>query len=234
LHLEFLTVTGNPPVQNPELPDELAQLPHGRHGLPPEFVQRNQRERLIAAFTVLVGEAGYGAATITGTTEGAGVSSNAFYKYFETIEDCCIAAFDKAREDLRPLVAEAFEAEAEWPQGIRQALAVVLADFAEFPEIARLLTAEPFVAGPRIAAKHKQAIEGLVPYLKRGRELTGSGDLLPDTAEKGLLGAANSLVARQVLAGKGGQLEDLLADLTQFILTPYLGADEARRVAGAP
>jgi AcrR family transcriptional regulator len=223
-------VNGLPPVDNPDRPDELAQLPHGRHGLPPEFVQRNQRERLLAAFTALIGEGGYNAATITATTEGAGVSSNTFYKYFGTIEECCIAAFDKALAAVRPLAADAFGREPDWPQAVRASLAAVLSDFSEFPDSARLLTVEPFAAGPRIAAKHKAAIEEVVPYLRRGREL-GRADFLPPTAEKGLLGAVNSLVARQILARRGEQLSELLPDLTQFILTPYIGAVAARKVA---
>jgi AcrR family transcriptional regulator len=225
-------VTGPPPVGNQHHPDELAQLPHGRHGLPPEFVQHNQRERLIAAFTSLVGSGGYNAATITAITDGAGVSSNTFYKYFETVEDCCIAAFDKALEGLRPLVIEAFRGQSEWPKAVRAALAAVLSDFSEFPDSARLLTVEPFVAGPKIAAKHKAAIEELVPHLQHGRTL-GKAEFLPPTAEKGLLGAVNSLIGRQILAKRGEGLNGLLPDLTQFILTPYLGAAEARRIAVA-
>jgi len=218
-------------LENLEHPDELAQLPHGRHGLPPEFVRRNQRERLIVAFTALVGEVGYGAATITATTEGAGVSSNAFYKYFETIEECCIAAFETELEALRPIVAEGYASEAGWPLAIRAALATILDDFSRHPDVARLLTVEPFVAGPRMAALHKAAIEELVVHLRRGRELGSGSDRLPPTAERGLLGAASSLVARQVLAGEASSLPQLLPDLTQFILTPYLGAAEARAVA---
>jgi len=213
--------------------DELAQLPHGRHGLPPEFVQRNQRERLVHAFTALVGEVGYGAATITGTTEGAGVSSNTFYKYFATIEECCIAAVKRELEGLRPIVSAAYRSESDWPLSIRAAIAAILDDFAQYPDVARLLTVEPFVAGPKIATLHKTVIEEMVPYLRHGRELSQSPDSLPRTAERGLLGAANSLVARQVLAGKAPSLPGLLPDLAQFVLTPYVGAAAARRVAKA-
>ncbi len=219
------------PAGSQEHPDELAQLPHGRHGLPPEFVEHNQRERLIASFTHLVGEVGYSGATITAVTEGAGVASRTFYKYFETIEDVCIAAFEKAAEDLRPLLVEAYERETEWPLRIRSVLAALLADFAEVPDVARLLTVEPFVAGPEIARRHKAALEGLVPFLRDGRELRATGEPLPDTAERGILGAVNSIVGRQVLARRGEELSSLLPDLTQFVLTPYLGAAEARSMS---
>ncbi|HET7508822.1 MAG TPA: TetR/AcrR family transcriptional regulator [Solirubrobacterales bacterium] len=219
------------PAEHPHHPDELAQLPHGRHGLPPEFVERNQRERLIASFIAVVGEVGYSGATITAVTEGAAVASRTFYKYFNTVEEVCVAAFAKGVEDLRPLVGEAYESESEWPLRIRAVIAAILSDFAEYPELARLLTAEPFVAGPEIARLHKAAIEELVPFLRQGRELRAGGEPLPDTAERGILGALNSMVGRQVTAGRGEELEDLLPDLTQFVLTPYLGAAEARRLA---
>jgi AcrR family transcriptional regulator len=224
-------VSSKIPAENPHHPDELAQLPHGRHGLPQEFVEHNQRERLIASFVALVGEVGYNGATITAVKDGAAVASRTFYRYFETIEDICIAAFEKGVEDLRPLVVQAYRSEEEWPQRIRAVLATFLAEFAQYPELARLLTAEPFVAGPEIARMHKAAIEELVPFLRQGRELREGGEPLPETAERGILGAVNSMVGRQVTAGRGEELESLLPDLTQFVLTPYLGAAEARAVA---
>lgn len=218
-----------PPADNPHNPDELAQLPHGRHGLPQDFVERNQRERLLASFTALVGEVGYSGATITATTEGAGISSRTFYKYFETIEDCCAAAFDRGLEELRPIIADARRSASDWPGQVHAVLAAVLADFAGYPELARLLTVEPFVAGPLVAKRHKAAVEEIVPLLRQGRELREAGYPLPDTTERGLVGAANSMIGRHVLAQGGDGLDALLPDLAQFILTPYLGATEARR-----
>ncbi len=101
--------------------------------------------------------------------------------------------------------------------------------FSGYPDLARLLSAEPFVAGPQIATRHKAVIEEMVPHLREGRALRAGADALPDTAERGLLGAANSMIARHLLAGE--DLQGLLPDLTQFVLTPYLGAAEARRIA---
>jgi len=219
------------PAENPHHPDELAQLPHGRHGLPAEFVDRNQRQRLIASFTALVGEVGYSAATITAVTEGAAVSTRTFYKFFETVEDCCLAAFEDGIEELRPLIAEAWEGSVEWPRRVRAVIAALLADFAELPDLGRLLTAEPFVAGPRIAARQKAAIEEMVPFLAEGRQLRADPDALPETTEKGVLGSVGSVIARKIVAGEAASLPELLPDLTQFVLTPYLGAAGAREVA---
>jgi AcrR family transcriptional regulator len=224
-------VSSQVPAENPHPPDELAQLPHGRHGLPQEFVDLNHRERLIAAFTAVAGEVGYSGATITAVLETASVTSRTFYKFFATIDECCSAAFDKGVEDLRPLLRDAYRGRSEWPLQVRAALATLLADFAGWPELARLLTVEPFVAGPELAKRHKAAIEEMVPFLREGRELGDGGEPLPATAERGILGAVNSMIGRQVMAGRGEELGSLLPDLTQFVLTPYLGAAEARRVA---
>lgn len=219
------------PAENPLYPDELAQLPHGRHNLPAEFVDRNQRRRLIAGFTALVGEVGYTGATITALTEAAAVSTRTFYKFFETVEDCCLAAFDEAIDELRPVIAEAWDEHDEWPLRVRATLGALLADFAERPYQARLLSAEPFVAGPRIAARHKVAVEELVPYLREGRRFREEADELPETTERALLGSVDSVIARRILAGDAESLQGLHPALTQFVLTPYLGQTRAHELA---
>jgi len=66
-------VRSEPPGESPDQPDELARLPHGRHGLPPEFIERNQRARLLNALVQIVAERGYNDTTITRVIEGAGV-----------------------------------------------------------------------------------------------------------------------------------------------------------------
>jgi AcrR family transcriptional regulator len=223
-----------PPGGSPERPDELARLPHGRHGLPSEFVDHNQRERLIASLAHVVAERGYNEATITRVVEGAGVSSRTFYKFFQTVEDCYLAALDAVVTRLGPPLAAAFESEEEWPLQVRAAIAAGLDFFAVEPELARLCTVETFVAGPVIVSRYEEAVAILVPFLRRGRELRADGGAFPDTAERGLLGSMSSLIGRKVAAGETAALPGLLADLTQFALTPYVGASEARRVALSP
>lgn len=220
----------DPPGESPERPDELARLPHGRHGLPPEFVARNQRQRLLASLIYTVAERGYNETTITRVIEGAGVTSRTFYKYFESVEECYLAAFDAAAELLAERLAEAWDGEEEWPLRVRAALAALLDVFAASPELGRLCLVEPFVAGPAISRRYQEALERLAPFLRQGRELRPGGEPFPETTERGLLGSIGSQTARKLTAADG-DLPGLLPDLTQFALTPYLGAAEARRVA---
>lgn len=223
-------VPSDPPGGNPEQPDELARLPHGRHGLPPEFVERNQRRRLLASLIQVVAESGYDAATITNVAEGAGVTTRAFYKYFDTVEDSYLAAFDAAAELLSERLREAWAGGGKWPEQVHSALAAALDFFAASPQLARILLTEPFVAGADAAARYQDGVGRLAAYLREGRNLADEGAGIPETAERGLVGSIASQIGRKAAAGDG-DLTSLLPDLTQFALTPYLGAAEARKVA---
>jgi AcrR family transcriptional regulator len=224
-------VPSDPPGESPEQPDDLARLPHGRHGLPPEFVERNQSRRLLASLIRIVADSGYNAVTITNVAEGAGVTTRTFYKYFDTVEDCYLAAFDAAGELLSDRLVEGYGSVEEWPGKVRAAIAAALDFFAASPELAKLLLTEPFVAGPSVSRRYQEQIERLAPYLREGRGLSEEAAAFPDTTERGLIGSIASQVGRKVSAGEAERLPDLLPDLTQFALSPYLGAAEARRVA---
>jgi AcrR family transcriptional regulator len=220
-----------PPGESSEQPDELARLPHGRHGLPPEFVANNQRRRLLASLVYVVAEHGYNETTITRIIEGASVSSRTFYKYFADVEEAYLAAFDAAADSLSQRLAEAWGSEPDWPLRVRAALAALLDFFAASPELARLCLTEPFVAAAAVSRRYQEAIALLAPYLREGRELREGPEPFPETTERGLLGSIGTQIGRKVSAGEAEALPELLPDLAQFALTPYLGAAEARRVA---
>jgi len=42
-----------------------------------------------------------------------------------------------------------------------------------------------------------------------------------------------SLISRRIVAGQTDELESLLPDLVEFTLAPYVGNDEAARIARA-
>ena len=66
----------------------MRRLPPGPHGLPPELVERNQRERLIAAMAEVCGEQGYAESSVAEVAKRAGVSTASFYRQFKDKRDC--------------------------------------------------------------------------------------------------------------------------------------------------
>jgi len=216
-----------------EYPPELSRLPPGRHGLPREFVVHNQRERLIAGLAEAVAENGFASTTIAHITRHAAVSRRTFYEHFSSKDECFVAAYDAVLEQLGERVGEAFRAEQEWPQAIRAGIAAMLSFLAHEPNLARLCMVEALVAGPVVVERYDAAIQSLVPYFREGRKGRPPEVLsrLSPTTEEALVGGMVSLVSRRIFAGRTAELEELLPDLVEFALTPYLGSAEAAKAA---
>jgi AcrR family transcriptional regulator len=211
--------------------ETLGPLPAGRHGFSREQVEHNQRERLIAGLATAVAENGYRAVTITDVTKQARVSRRVFYENFAGKEECFLAAFEVVVGHTRELAAEAIAASEEWPQRAIAAARAVLAFFAAEPDLARLCLVESQAAGPAVSARFHEAVHEVVPYLEQGRALRSGERELPPTTEESTIGALAMLASRKVAAGEAEHLADLLPEFSEFILSPYLGAEEATHLA---
>jgi AcrR family transcriptional regulator len=211
--------------------ETLGPLPAGRHGFSREQVAHNQRERLIAGLATAVAEKGYRAVTITDITKEARVSRRVFYANFEGKEECFLAAFEVVVGHIRELAAEAIAPAEDWPHRAIGAARAVLAFFAAEPDLARLCLVESQAAGPAVSARFHEAVHEVTPYLEQGRAERAGERELPATTEESTIGALVMLTSRKVAAGEAEQLEDLLPDVVEFILAPYLGAEEASGLA---
>ena len=225
--------SGDSGVSAEEYPPELARLPPGRLGLPREFVVHNQRERLIAGLAEAIAEHGYSGTTIAHITRHAAVSRRTFYEHFSSKDECFVVAYDTVMEDLRGRVSEAFDAEEDWPHAVKAGIAAMLGFLAAEPHLARLCMVEALVAGPVVVERYDAAIQSFVPYFKQGREGRAPEVLarLSPTTEEALVGGMVSLISRRIIAGKAEELEELLPDLVEFTLTPYLGSAQAAKLA---
>ncbi len=207
------------------------RLPAGRHGLPREFIVQNQRERLLTALVDCVAERGYNATTVAHVTKAASVSRRTFYEHFADKEACFLAAYEMVADHILDSMRAAASAFEEWPQKVRAALATMLRFLAGEPELARLCMIEPPAAGGEIAARHRATMQRFVEILRAGRPGHSGDRPLPEVTEETLVGGIVSLIVREISAGRTEQLEELLPDLVELILSPYLGAEEAERLA---
>jgi hypothetical protein len=141
------------------------------------------------------------------------------------------SAFDSAFARLQVRIESACVAEAKWPEqvsaGIRAALEFAAAD----PGAARTLTTEALAGGRAGYERYNRMISHLGEWFLPGRELRSEGERLPEITEKAMVGGVAMLVAQRVDLGRHAELPQLAAEAVQFALTPYLGTEEARRVA---
>jgi AcrR family transcriptional regulator len=211
-----------------QLAPERDRLPAGRHGLPRSFVSENQRERLLNGVVEAVVERGYNETTIGAITTAAGISRRTFYEYFEGKEDCFLAAYEMIDEHLRGEMLAAGDPTQPWPEQVRDRLAALLDALARDLAIARFYLVEPLAAGGEIAARYRDAMQLLAETI---RPEVGPSDLNVEVRDQVLMGGISTLVTRRLKDGEASRLPDLLPDLVELVLAPYLGRDEARLFA---
>lgn len=117
----------------------------------------------------------------------------------------------------------------EWPYRVRAALESVLALFAADPELAGRLLFEPYFESRYAQLRHEETLARLAELLRGGRE--SAAVPLPEMLEEGLVGSIVFIVGRSLRSGEPGSLPDLAAELTALVLAPYLGHEEAERIA---
>jgi AcrR family transcriptional regulator len=209
---------------------ELFRLPPGRHGLDRDFVKRNQRDRLTAGIITAVAARGYQDATVSEICAAAGVSRRTFYSYFKSKEECYGEAFDVIGDFIVDAMHAAGKVDDPWPQQVQARLATLLDIYATNPDLIRFTVIAPLRAGGAIAIKHRLGLERILEALIEGRGGAGQRREPSDAVQHALVGGMMSLIAYRV---DGDRLPDLLPDLVELFLTPYLGREKAVQTARA-
>lgn len=213
----------------------MERLPRGRHGLSPEFVARNQRERLVAGLIQALYEVGYEKTTVSLIGQRAAVSKSDFYKHFESKDDCFIAAYDTAIDRIRGRLQEVCEEkrEAEWAVRVDHAVEALLRLFTTEPALASIALVEGLRAGRGVYDRYQAALEGFVDDLRRGAPSGPGGAEVPAATGEAVVGGVASMLGRRLLVGEAERLPDLFPEILEFILAAYLGGEEARRIVSA-
>jgi AcrR family transcriptional regulator len=210
------------------------RLPRGRHGLSPEFVAQNQRERLIAGLTQTLYEAGYQKTTVSLIGRRAAVSKSDFYKHFESKDECFVAAYDAAVERIREQVVTACDASEgkDWAHRVRDAIMALLQLFAAEPALASIALVEGLRAGRGVYDRYQAAVDSFVVFLRERAPRPPQGDV-PEATDEAVVGGVASLLGRRILAGEAERLSELFPEILEFTLAAYVGAEEARRIVSS-
>ncbi|HWW66893.1 MAG TPA: TetR/AcrR family transcriptional regulator [Solirubrobacterales bacterium] len=206
-------------------------LPRGRHRLPFEFVVDNQRRRLLTGAARALATHGYADFTVKHVIEAAGVSRATFYANFDNKRDCVLAAHRDVFERLVALIFRACAAERQWPLKVRAAITDSFALMVAEPGAGRLLTLNAVATDMEVARQVIDSNAHLAALLRDGRRQTPLGPTLPDLIEEGLIGALSAIVTGRLLDRGVEGLAELPPELVQLVLTPYVGVEEAARVA---
>jgi AcrR family transcriptional regulator len=154
------------------------RLPTGAHGIDPEEVKRDQRERLQSAIVELIAERGYRAVRILDLTKLARVSRPTFYSLFDDKEELLLAAYDEIAQRTAKTVIAAYEVKdaGDAPNGRVQAAIRAFAELAVgAPEATSLMVLGAFGAGPKAIERRNRTLEALERSISVSRDGASSG-----------------------------------------------------------
>ena len=203
---------------SPEIP---RRLPRGSHGLDRDVVEASQRTRLLEAIGRAVAERGYARATIDDVVRRAGVSKATFYEHFADKQDCFLAAYETASEELLERVRESQAGHDDWVERTRASVRAYLRWLAAEPALARVFLIEVAAAGPR-ALERREALRDR--YAELIQERRGAPAELPFEVFHAVVAAVDDVVVRHI---REHGAEDLpaLEPVLVYLQTALLAAE---------
>lgn len=141
-------------------------------------------------------------------------------------------AFDSAFGVLQVRIESACAVAGEWPEGVAAGIRAAFEWVAAEPGAAQLLTNEALASGRPGFERYERMVAYIAGLLEPGREWASHGERLPEMTERAMASGVTMLVAQRLSLHREAELPEIASEAVQFVLTPYLGGGEARRVAG--
>jgi AcrR family transcriptional regulator len=205
-------------------------LARGDQNVSRSFVVQSQRERILDAVTNLTAREGYAALRVEAIAEEAAVSLVAFYEHFADKEDAFLVAFEVGQAKGLAIVESAFAAQDDWRFAVRAGIAALFDFLATEPSFAHIALLDALIATDHTARRSSAGVDAYAQMLVPGLERT-AGEGPPAVTIEAIAGGIFDLCLHYALAGRIGQLPELSASATYVALAPFLGGEEAARIA---
>jgi AcrR family transcriptional regulator len=194
-------------------------LPTGTHGLAPEQVRRDQRERLQQAMVELIAEKGYQAVRIVDLAKLAHVSQPTFYRLFADKDELFCSAYDEIAQRNARAVLEAYGAvEGSHEQRVRTAMRA-FADLAVAePDAVSLMVLGAFGAGTKALEHRRARLRALDDAIRTIRDGSSEGEP-GDLTVMAILGGIREVAATLLREGRQRELPGLADQLTDWALS---------------
>jgi AcrR family transcriptional regulator len=195
-------------------------------------VVSNQRGRIAAGMIEVVVARGFVEATVSQVVAAAGVGRRTFYNYYSDKSEAFFDVYGQVTDFLTEAMIEAGRAErGGWAAGVRAELGALLDCLATNPDLVRFTLEAPQAAGGEAAAAYRAFLERLLEIIGEGRPIRTRRP--PPAAEYGVIGGLTGLVIAAASEGGAERITALLPEVTELVLTPYLGRELAVKAARA-
>ena len=191
----------------------------------------SERERVLLATAEVWAEAGYEGLSVERICVRARVERDAFEAMFPSVEAAAEAAIEVPLRAVVGVVAKFFSPDRSEAESYAGAIVRILELMAANPAYSYLVyIGGRQMAPPNVHSVYESGHRFLVAMLERLWEDSGSRRQ-PDKAALGVLGAAEAVARREILAGRYERLPLLAPDFVYVATVPFLGQEEAMRLA---
>lgn len=174
------------------------------------------------ALAELSAEQGYEATKISDIVRRAGVARKTLYDNFEGKEEVFLAAFDAAFDEAMERIETACaEVEGGWQEKIEVGLEAFLGYVADEPILAHMCMIEALSATPATTERYEDAVE---KFVRMTGDTLPEDARLPDTLDETLVGGVAWIVYQAIRREDAERATDLLPQLTEFMIGPFLDA----------
>jgi AcrR family transcriptional regulator len=195
------------------------------------FIVHSQRERILDAVANLSASKGFAGLTVEEIVEEAAVSLNAFYEHFSDREDAFLVAYQVGHGKGLAIVERAFEAAPDWRSGVRAGIAALFDFLASEPAFAHLALVDARTATLNTAARSNRGVTLYAQMLVPGLEQAPAQHRPAAVTIEAIAGGVFELCFGYALQGRIAELSELVPRATYFALAPFVGAEEAGRIA---
>ena len=209
-------------------------IARGKRGVSRSLVVHSQRERILDAVANLVAEDGYASLTVESIVERAAVSLHAFYEHFTGKEDAFLVAYELGHAKGLSSVERAFAAQSDWRLGVRDGISALFDFLASEPAFAHLALVEALTATWHTAERATDGVAAYAELLIPGAEEATDLALPPAVTIEAITGGLFELCLTYALLGRTESMSELQPRATYFALAPFIGPEQAWRVATMP
>ncbi len=192
---------------------------------PRDFTSR--RDSILDAVVEVVAERGVAGAAVGLVIVRAQVSRRAFYECFASLEDALIAVMNRGMQRATPLIVRGFAGTDSWQDGMRCALAAMLAFCDSERTLVRVCLMEAQTAGPLVRAHRERILEAFRALVveRIQSEVSPVSQLAPE----GVLASVVGIVNSRLIAPEPQPLLELLGPLMGLIVGPFMDEAQVQR-----
>jgi AcrR family transcriptional regulator len=197
----------------------------------PDQRKPSQRERLLEAMTYVASSEGYAQMSVGHLTSRAGVSRQTFYELFADKEDCFLAAYQAASNEVLAKMRGAL-ATGDWWETPATAMRLLVSEIQSDPQKAWLFFVEGMAGGSRVRRQRNDVLRAFERLTEEFLDRAPSDGMTLDVPPLALVGAIRMITFQHLTGNSVDLLPAVVGELVSWMRSYAVPASRRRWSTG--